>query len=181
MLYLIIVAATMLVLPLLSIGAENALRGGDLLALTLKWFVFWGVGIRLMIAGLRQQLRPELTRQGILGIADPKADVLVRELGGGNLGAGVIGLLSLWLPSFMLPAAIWGRDLLRLRRDRAYPGGDADEGIGRRTGQRPRHRRSARNRRRRRVGANLTDDIAAARSELRARPAGMYSLPASAA
>lgn len=98
----------MLILPLASIGIEHAMGQADLWFLAGKWFVFWGVGVRLLLAGLRQQLQPGLTRRGILGIEDPKADVLARELGGANIAAGTIGLLSLALPSFVLPTATWG-------------------------------------------------------------------------
>jgi hypothetical protein len=108
MLYILNVAATMLILPLIAIAYEMQLGHANLVVLAGKWFVFWGVGVRLLLAGLRQQFRPELTSRGILGIDDPKANILARELGGANIAAGTIGLLSLAFPSFVLPIAIWG-------------------------------------------------------------------------
>jgi hypothetical protein len=70
------------------------------------WFVFWGVGVRLTLAGLRQYLQPQYTAREILGIAAPGALLFVRELGGANLATGVVGLASLALPSFVTPAAL---------------------------------------------------------------------------
>jgi hypothetical protein len=68
--------------------------------------VFFGVGWRLAIAGLRQVLQPRFTAMDIFGLDQSGALVLVRELGFANLGAGVLGVASLWMPSFTLPAAI---------------------------------------------------------------------------
>jgi arginine exporter protein ArgO len=41
-----------------------------------------------------------------MGIDSGQVYLLVRELGGANLASGVVGLASLALPSFVLPAAI---------------------------------------------------------------------------
>ena len=105
--YLAIVALTMFVLPLGAIVAEGLSRPGpDWLWLAGKWFVFWAVGVRLSMAGLRQYLQPAFTSREILGIESPDAFVLVRELGGANIAAGVVGIASLSAPSFVLPSAI---------------------------------------------------------------------------
>ena len=71
-----------------------------------KWFVFFGVGWRLGIAGVRQIAQPRFTAVDIFGLTEPGALVLVRELGFANLGAGIVGIASLWRPDFTLPAAI---------------------------------------------------------------------------
>jgi hypothetical protein len=107
--YLLIVTLTMVVLPLGSIGAEWALTPApSLVMLAGKWFVFWAVGVRLTLAGLRQIAAPDFTARDVFRIEAPEALPLVRELGFANLAAGVIGMASLAWPTFVLPAAIWG-------------------------------------------------------------------------
>jgi hypothetical protein len=102
--YVVLVLCLMLVFPLAGIGIE--LGRAPLMFLVGKWFVFFGVGWRLGIAGVRQIVQPRFTAQDIFGLTEPGALVLVRELGFANLGAGVLGIASLWVPSFTLPAAV---------------------------------------------------------------------------
>jgi hypothetical protein len=64
--------------------------------------------VRLFIAGLSQVFRPQFTSEELLGIKDERATVLVREVGFGNLAIGTLGVLSLFLPVFLLPAALAG-------------------------------------------------------------------------
>ena len=104
MLYPLIVSLTMLILPAGSVAAQWG--EAPLLWLVGKWFVFWAVGARLLLAGIRQYTQPQFTSRDILGVDDPKAFVLVRELGGANIATGVVGLASLAWPSFVLPIAI---------------------------------------------------------------------------
>ena len=54
--YLVSVILLLLVFPAGSVAVEDLAHGGnaDLLHLVGKWFVFWGAGVRLFIAGLRQ-------------------------------------------------------------------------------------------------------------------------------
>ena len=115
--YFVIVVGLMFVLPIVSIAVECLrplgegsvwLPGGDFLGLVGKWFVFWAVGVRLAIAALRQIVKPELTTRDILGISDPAAGKVARELGFANLSIGLIALLSLIWPDWVLPAAIAG-------------------------------------------------------------------------
>jgi len=106
MTYPLVVGLTMFVLPLASMGLELHFGAADWLWLIGKWFVFWGVGVRLLLAGLRQYLQPGFTSRDIMGIDSGQVYLLVRELGGANLASGVVGLASLALPSFVLPAAI---------------------------------------------------------------------------
>ena len=106
MTYFLVVALTMFVLPVGSILMEWSAHAASLLWLTGKWFVFWAVGVRLLLAGVRQYLQPGFTSRDILGIESPEVSVLVRELGGANLAAGIVGLMSIVLPTFVLPSAI---------------------------------------------------------------------------
>ncbi|MFG1430724.1 DUF6790 family protein [Xanthobacter sp. V2C-8] len=111
--YLRVILATMAVLPLLSIGAELALHGGAPAALAAKWFTFWGVGVRIMLAAARQVTQPEFTAR-ILGISDPRAHIVVRELGFANGAIALLALLSLPWPLFLVPAMLAGAVFLGL-------------------------------------------------------------------
>ena len=107
--YYAVILLVMLVLPAVSVVVEFVLTQGAAGWLTLigKWVVFWGVGIRLLVAGLRQVIRPGLTAE-LLGVKDASANVLVRELGFGNLAIGATGALTLTLPNWTLAAAMCG-------------------------------------------------------------------------
>jgi hypothetical protein len=107
--YYLTVAAFIFVLPLLSLAAEllvaNASFGPAVLC---KWFVFWAVGWRLLLAGVRQIAQPRYTAQTILGIENAGSDILVRELGFANVAIGLLGVVSLRIPSWQLAAALTG-------------------------------------------------------------------------
>ena len=106
--YFTVVFLLMLVFPLGSIGAEYAHFHGavPLLPLMGKWFVFWSVGIRLFLAGVRQFFQPRFTAEQIFGITSDDALPLVRELGAANFATGIVGMASLGVPGFVLPVAI---------------------------------------------------------------------------
>jgi hypothetical protein len=105
--YLAIVILTMFLLPLGSTAIEHAVRPeAALMWLLGKWFVFWGVGVRLVLAGGRQVLQPAFTAREIFHMESRDALPLVRELGIANLATGVVGLASLLQPTFVLPVAI---------------------------------------------------------------------------
>ena len=107
MLYLAVVSLTMFALPLGSIGVEHLSHpGAPLMLLVGKWFVFWGVGVRLGLAGAGQVMQPAFTAREIFHIESSEALPLVRELGIANLATGVVGLASLLAPSFVLPVAV---------------------------------------------------------------------------
>lgn len=107
--YIALIVLLMLVLPVVSIVAEM-LIGTDatLLALVGKWFVFWGVGVRLFVAGIRQVTQPSFTAKTIFRIDDPGAEKLVTEIGFGNLSIGLLGLLTLLFPAWLVPTALAG-------------------------------------------------------------------------
>lgn len=107
--YFIMIILLMLVLPTGSVLAELLVWHSDAswIALVGKWFVFWGIGVRLAIAGGLQVFTPAFTAE-TLDIKDPRAHLLVRELGFGNLAIGATGVLSLVLPVWTLAAAMCG-------------------------------------------------------------------------
>jgi hypothetical protein len=108
--YLVVVVLLMGVLPVVSIVAEAALShgGADLILLIGKWFVFWSVGVRLILAGLRQIADPSFTAESIFGVRDEGALSIVRELGFANLSIGLLGASGLFNPGGITPAAIAG-------------------------------------------------------------------------
>ena len=64
--------------------------------------------MRLALAGARQILQPAFTAKEIFRIADDRASLIVRELGMANSALAIVGLMSLFRPTFVLPAAIAG-------------------------------------------------------------------------
>jgi hypothetical protein len=100
----------MLVLPTARVIVEALWFGSaaDVMLLVGKWFVFWAVGVRLFIAGVRQVAQPQFTAKSIFEIKDRAAFAIVRELGFANLSTGTLGLASLAVPAWVVPAAIVG-------------------------------------------------------------------------
>jgi len=108
--FLAMIILVMFVCPTLSIVIETLIFKSEsgLLIIAGKWFVFWGVGVRLLTAGVRQALQPKFTAQTIFGITDVGALAPVRELGFANLSLGLLGAGSLLSPAWVVPSAIAG-------------------------------------------------------------------------
>jgi hypothetical protein len=106
--YLATVILLMLVLPIGSIVAEALFAPAPLMFLVGKWFVFWAAGVRLLLAGLKQFFQPGYTAHEIFKMKTDEALPVVRELGIANFAVGLLGVSSLYAPSFMLPVAIAG-------------------------------------------------------------------------
>jgi hypothetical protein len=109
MMYLVSIILLLFVLPTACVVIDLLWVGGtDLLLLIGKWFVFWAVGVRLFIAGLRQVVQPQFTSESIFEIKDRAAFAIVREVGFGNLSMGTLGLASLAKSGFLVPGAVVG-------------------------------------------------------------------------
>ncbi|HKS57152.1 MAG TPA: DUF6790 family protein [Steroidobacteraceae bacterium] len=107
--YYIVVATLMFAFPLLSVGIEASTTGASIdAALIGKWFVFWAVGCRLFLAGMRQIVQPGYTARVILGLEHAESQLVVRELGFANVAIGCIGIASLFMPSWRLAGALAG-------------------------------------------------------------------------
>ena len=108
--FIIMIVLLMFAFPIASLFVELFVfkTNTGFLFLMGKWFVFWGVGVRLFTAGLRQALQPQFTAQDIFGIRDTKPLVIVRELGFANCSIGLIGLCSVFNATWILPSAIAG-------------------------------------------------------------------------
>ncbi len=107
--YFVVIALFMLVLPAASIAIEyyGMQSGVDLVDLFGKWFAFWGVGVRLAIAGFRQAFQPSFTARDVFEIEDERVHPIIRELGFANLALGLLGLLAI-APEWTPPAALAG-------------------------------------------------------------------------
>ena len=98
--YVPIVIALLLALPLISIVAQivltdqGALHGASHLAIVAKWQVFWAVGARLSLAGLRQIIQPRHTAETILGLKGDESLFFVRELEFANVSMGSVGIAA---------------------------------------------------------------------------------------
>ena len=104
------VLSLLFLLPILSTAIQWFMPGPEpyvLPALALKWFVFWGVGVRLLLAGFSQWLRPQNTAQ-LLGLQHEDALFPIRELGFANIALGVLGTVSVMVWSWRFPAAVAG-------------------------------------------------------------------------
>ena len=112
--YFIVVIGQTVVLPVVSGIIELVAVGGDPVLVFGKWWVFWGVGTRLLSAGIAQVSGKGATA-AILGAAAPSVQVvqLARELGTANIGMGLAGLLAL-VPGWVLPAGLAGGIFLLL-------------------------------------------------------------------
>lgn len=108
--YFVFVILLLFIFPVASVLLESPLSGHDagIIALTGKWFVFWAVGIRLFVAGVRQVAQPRFTAEEIFGIRDRGSFAIVRELGFANLSIGFLGICSIFRGGWLIPAAIVG-------------------------------------------------------------------------
>jgi hypothetical protein len=106
--YLATVLLLMLVLPVVCIIIEAApSHEPPTLLLIGRWCVFWMVGARLLLAGIRQIAQPKFTARSIFRLQHEESELIVRELGFANLSLGLIGVGSfVWKP--WLPAGALG-------------------------------------------------------------------------
>lgn len=108
--YIVMVLLLMLVLPLCCVAVERYFFSSHagLPLLVGRWFVFWGVGMRLVLAGASQIMNPGYTAGTILGLKNSEAWVVVRELGFANIAIGVVGLGSIFAVRWLTPSAVAG-------------------------------------------------------------------------
>lgn len=92
------ILATMLVLPTLAVLLDTRRTEEPWFERIGKWFIFFGVGVRLLVAGLSQMLHPGFTA-ALLGL-DGNAHIIVQELGFANLLLASVALVSLGRPCY---------------------------------------------------------------------------------
>lgn len=108
--YLAITVSLMAILPVVSILAQVLILRhlGNVWVLIGTWFLFWAIGVRMFTAGLNQVGRPGFTAESIFHIKNSESHVIVRELGIANICTGLLAIISLFTPSWRLPAAFVG-------------------------------------------------------------------------
>ena len=108
--YSLIVALFMFVLPLVSVVVEMLVfhSTSSVVMLVGKWWTFWGVGMRLFTAGLRQVIQPRFTAEEIFHFKTTEALILIQELGYANIAMGITGLLAVSNSVWVVPGAIAG-------------------------------------------------------------------------
>ena len=108
--YFVSVILFLLICPLASvvIDAVRLHESFASLALIGRWWTFWAVGVRLLMAGIRQVVQPRFTAEEIFGIRDASALPIVREIGFANLSMGALGIFSVVRPGWVVPAAMVG-------------------------------------------------------------------------
>jgi hypothetical protein len=107
-LYFISVLLTMLILPVISLVLDRMTHPVPICYMIGKWFVFWAIGIRLFLAGLRQVSNPSFTAKEIFHIQETESFAVIRELGFGNLAIGTGGIVSLLRPEWTSIMSIVG-------------------------------------------------------------------------
>ena len=87
-----------------------------------KWFIFWGMGIRLFFKGVKLASTPQSTSLNLSSFKTRESYLLLLELGFANMALGSMGILSVINDQWRLIAAIAGAiyfglaDMLRLLR-----------------------------------------------------------------
>lgn len=104
--YLVVVSVLTFLLPATGTAIEAASGGaGWSFALFCKWFIFSAVGLRLLLAGLRQMSKPAFTAKEIFHIESPEVLPIVRELGFANLCFGLVGVVAFFKPEWRVVSA----------------------------------------------------------------------------
>lgn len=104
--YIAIVTALTFIVPAIGFFIEYFANGTALtFELFSKWFILSAVGLRLLLAGIRQITKPGFTAQQIFHINDPDCFPIVMELGFANLCFGLVGLISFFKPEWRMVSA----------------------------------------------------------------------------
>lgn len=107
--YIMGVSALTVLLPLSSYGAETLYfthEPGFSWVILGKWFIFYAVGFRLLLAGIRQTTQPAFTAVQIFKMQGTEAYPVIRELGFANLCFGLLGIISLFIPAWRVVSAL---------------------------------------------------------------------------
>jgi len=104
--YIISVTMLTFILPAVGFIIEHLITN---IAMTFelfgKWFIFSAVGLRLLIAGIRQTTNPAFTAKEIFHIDSTESFPILRELGFANICFGLIGIVSLFIPHWRVVSA----------------------------------------------------------------------------
>ncbi|MBS1730422.1 MAG: hypothetical protein JSS67_06550 [Bacteroidetes bacterium] len=106
MFYIISVSVLTFVLPIIGFVAEHLFTDNTLtFDLFFKWFIFFAVGFRLFLAGIKQVNNPAFTAKQIFHIDNPDCYPILRELGFANMCFGLVAIISLFWPEWRIVSA----------------------------------------------------------------------------
>ena len=105
--YIFGVSAITFLLPVISAYIEVFSNNSQSFSFELigKWFIFYAVGLRLLLAGIKQTTNPAFTAKQIFHIEGSESFPILRELGFANLCFGLVGLISLFMPQWRVVSA----------------------------------------------------------------------------
>ena len=105
--YIISIFVMIFVLPVLSFSIEELVSKNEIndLASIGKWFIFYTAGIRLFIAGIKQITNPAFTAKAIFHFTGTESFAIIKELGFANVCAGLVGIISLFIPAWRIVSA----------------------------------------------------------------------------
>lgn len=98
------------ILPIVGVLIDINILKSEInkLNLMFKWFVFSGVGLRLLSAGLKQAINPAFTASEIFKVKDQNVFPIVREVGFANISLGIIGVISFFFSEFRMASSVAG-------------------------------------------------------------------------
>jgi hypothetical protein len=105
--YIVVVSVLTFILPLACTVGQMLINKDTPFSFDIigKWFIFSAVGLRLLIAGIKQTTDPAFTAKEIFHLDNPESFPIVRELGFANFCFGLIGIVSLFLPQWRIVSA----------------------------------------------------------------------------
>ncbi|MBS1632997.1 MAG: hypothetical protein JST10_10540 [Bacteroidetes bacterium] len=105
--YIVVVSVLTFVLPAICTIGQIIINRDTTFSYALfgKWFIFSAVGLRLLLAGIKQVANPEFTAKEIFHIDSPDSLPIVRELGFANLCFGLVGIVTLFMPQWRVVSA----------------------------------------------------------------------------
>jgi hypothetical protein len=105
--HLLVNISLIVLLPVLSIICEFKIEHSAInWELTGKWFIFWAIGMRLFLSGIRQASSPEFTVTKIFRVRNRETFILNRRLGFASIALGIMGILSVINDEWRMIAAI---------------------------------------------------------------------------
>ncbi len=105
--YIISITVLLFIFPVLSFFIERWVSSTTVNALASlgKWLVFYAAGLRLFIAGIRQATKPAFTAKEIFHFTGTESFPVIKELGYLNICAGLVGIISLFIPAWRIVSA----------------------------------------------------------------------------
>ncbi len=99
----------MIVLPVCAILVETIFwKTSADPALIAKWFIFWGLGVRLFIYGAIQLFKPAFAAFRIFRLRNKGSIPVIKELGAMNISVSAIAILSFFNEDIFRAASIPG-------------------------------------------------------------------------